>query len=242
MLVWFVFFIISLIILYFISKKLVQGIYLSLLMLTKNSRVSIGFLTFILLPGTIVHEVGHMRIAELLGVKTGEFNFMPEVIEDNKIKAGSIAIQKSDPIRQSLIGLSPILFGISIIFLITNFIFQPLILNPSQIFNQNTGTYILYLISLYFIFAVSNSMFSSHKDLETVLYPIILIIIVGGALLLIGIKISLSDNLSNTFNNIFKQLGLALVFSALIDFILAGLTKLFNSVMIKINARPKPKY
>lgn len=166
-----------------------------------------------------------MLVAEVLGVRTDEFSFVPEILENNKIKAGSLKIAKTDPVRQTLIGLAPILFGLVIIFTISHFSFQFLIQNPQFFLNQSPMFYILCSMFLYLLFVVSNTMFSSKKDLEAVLFPLTLIAIITGALWLGGFKISLSARLFSILVDFFKNLNLGLGITILVNFVFLGLTK-----------------
>lgn len=177
-----------------------------------------------------------MLIAEILGVRTGEFSFIPEIMEKNKIKAASLKVSRTGPVRQTIIGLAPVFVGLTIIFSLTNFVLQPLIQNPNLFLNQELKFYLLDFISFYLIFIISNTMFSSKKDLEAALLPITFIILIGIALWLAGFKIALSIKLFSTFIGFFKSLNLGLGITILIDLVILGLTKLLNSVIIKTNA------
>lgn len=184
-----------------------------------------------MLPGTVVHEVSHMLVAELTGIKTGRFSFTPEILEDNQVKAASITMEKPGPFRQSLIGLAPVFFGIGFISLISYFL-------SIQPFNHLTIKQVAIIIVLfYLLFAISNSMFSSAKDLEQIVLPIILLIILGGAFWLAGIKITFSDKLINNLNSLFKNLSASLAVTIFIDLLLFGLTKMVNSVMMKAHVQ-----
>lgn len=183
MIIWFIIFILLLIILFFISRVLVKNLYLFFYLITKNEHWSIQLLTWILLPGTVVHEVSHMLIAELTGIKTDRFSFTPEVLENNQIKAGSITMEKPGPFRQSLIGIAPVLFGIGLISLISYFL-------SIQPFSHLAIKQIAIIVALfYLLFVISNSMFSSSKDLEQIMLPIILLIILGGAFGWLALKL-----------------------------------------------------
>lgn len=100
---------------------------------------TIYFLLFF--PGVAIHELSHFLMASLLLVPTGEISLLP----DEK-RMGSIEIAKTDPVRQSLVGLAPLMIGT----IVLTAIFR----SPYQ---EN-------LLFLYLIFSVSNTMFTSQSD------------------------------------------------------------------------------
>jgi hypothetical protein len=193
------------------------------------------------LPGTIIHELSHLLIAELLRVKTGELTFTPEVLANNTIRVGALKIAKTGPLRPSLIGIAPILVGTTTITSLAHFTLTPIlqkILFTSfhPIHYQTLITHYCLLFTVcYLIFALSNTMFSSKKDLETILFPIIIIVVFGGAFWLADLKISLSPKIISSFTSLLKNLNLALAGTILIDFIFLGFIRVLVSDKISTN-------
>lgn len=115
-------------------------------------------------PGVFIHELSHFFAASLLFVPTGKISLFPD-----EEKMGSVQVAKTDPLRQSLIGLSPIFFGTATIIAIFFFALKlpSQILTPSQLLLlfKNTPN----LPWLYLIFSISNTMFASKKDLQSFL-------------------------------------------------------------------------
>lgn len=136
--------------LFFLSRSLTRSL---------SKIVSIQFFSFLFLPGIVIHELSHMLVAAVLFVPVGDIEFTPKVTEAG-ISLGSTAIGKTDPIRRALIGLAPILVGLLILFAMTN-------------------SYSQTLIFLYVVFEVSNTMFSSFKDLEGLLEVFIVFILLA---------------------------------------------------------------
>jgi len=200
--------------------------------LTKEEEEAVSLLTWFFLPGTVIHELSHLLIAELLRVRTGELSFRPEIKEDDRIRAGSLKMARTDPLRHSLIGLAPILAGLAIITSLVHFILVPLFQKNLSIsfLPLNYQSIIINLLSLllatYLLFIISNTMFSSKKDLETILVPLIIIAILGGAFWLGKIRISLSPQVISFSTNLFKKLNWALLGTAIIDLVFLGLLKL----------------
>jgi hypothetical protein len=51
--------ILELIALYFLSRRLTQNLYIATFLLTKSREISVGFLSFLFFPGTVIHELSH---------------------------------------------------------------------------------------------------------------------------------------------------------------------------------------
>jgi len=219
--VLFLIFIGLLILLLFISLTFQQNLYLLFFLLTKKKEKAIRCLSLFLLPGTVIHEVSHMLIAEILQVPTGEFSFIPEIKDEERVRVGSLKISHSGPIRRTLIGLAPLAVGLTILTTIFYFQFLPLVQKPPDIFNQKPVFYWLSAFLCFLIFIISNTMFSSKKDLEAAFFPFLLIVLVQIALWLGGIKlkISLEQKTYNFFINVLTSINSALVFTIVVDLI-----------------------
>ena len=86
---------------------------------------------------------------------------------------------------------------------------------------------LLFLFAFCFlIFNLSNTMFSSKKDLETVLFPILISSVIILALSLGKIQIQLSPPIIDLISRIFKSLNLALFLTVIIDLVFLGFIKL----------------
>ena len=86
------------------------------LMVTGNSTIALYLFFFLLLPGTIVHELSHLLAARLLGVGTGGISLTPKVVQ-NQVRLGAIRIKGTDIVRGSLIGVAPLLVGTGLVYL-----------------------------------------------------------------------------------------------------------------------------
>ena len=211
--------------------------------LTKEKQPAISILAWFFLPGTIIHELSHLLIAELLRVRTGELGFIPKIKGDsalqNEVKLGSLKMAKTDPLRHSLIGLAPIIVGITIISFISHFYLFPLVQKtlslPLRPFNYQSliTNYCLLFTLCYLLFIISNTMFSSKKDLETILFPIIIIAVLGGTFWLGDFQISLSEKIISFIANLLKTLDLALLGTIVIDLGFLGIIKLLLKTQIR---------
>lgn len=137
--------------LYFLSRWLTQTLYTFFLLIFNIRSIAISLVTLLLFPGTVIHELSHLFVAEILGVRTGKLTLAPEEIRETNVKAGSVAIAATDPIRRALIGIAPVFTGIASLAALSYFIRQNVLISA---------------VYYYLLFAISNSMFSSKQDLK----------------------------------------------------------------------------
>lgn len=213
-------FIFELAFLYLLSRWLTQTIYRALYEVFRSRSFGVSITTLLLFPGTVIHELSHLFVAEILGVRTGKLTLVPEGIQQEEIQTGSVAISKTGPFRRAIIGLAPLLVGILALEALTY-------LYSGDIFVNNN---ILITIYYYLLFSISNSMFPSSVDMRGVwqLMVTILIITIGAGIA--GFRIALPDSpafITDLLNNLAGSLGIVLavngiillLFSLLIDLI-----------------------
>src|SRR5579859_1313470 len=114
---FFILFLIELLCLFFLSKELTKVLSQLLLHITRSSETTIQILSFLFLPGVIVHELSHMFMASLLFVRVGTIEFLPQIHGDT-VKLGSVQVARTDPFRRLLIGVAPLLGGMGILLLL----------------------------------------------------------------------------------------------------------------------------
>jgi len=204
-------FVLEIVLIFFLSKRIHLELSRNLMKITRNKNLSVYILSFLFLPGTFVHEMAHFITALLLLVPVGNLHLIPQ-IEDDGIRLGSVSIAKTDPIRRFFIGTAPFFIGVFLIVLV-----------PYLLFNGNlAGNFWIYALTGYGIFTISNSMFSSKRDMEGLwgFLFIVLFFLVG--LWFIGIRIDLSAFFIKT-NDIFKTTSLFLTLPILIDIVALSL-------------------
>lgn len=187
---------VEILILYLLSRKLSQNLYIVWFLLTKSRPVAIAFLSFLYFPGTVIHELAHLFTAEILGVHTGGLTLVPEGLEEKNVRTGSVAIAKSDPIRRAAIGIAPVFVGLMSLGMVSYFIpdlwRQVTIDAANGILFSEMSVYLL-ILAAYSLFAISNTMFSSKEDMEG-FWPVVIIVgLVMAASYIAGIRISLTE-------------------------------------------------
>jgi hypothetical protein len=172
-----------------------------------NIKPGIVLYSILVLPGTIIHELSHWLVAEILQVRTGEITILPELKgESGSERLGSVATEKSDPFRGFLIGIAPFITGIGILLVFGQLIATGWI--EHWIWWQ-------ILLLAYGIMVVGNSMLISREDRRTWPVMIILIMIVIGIMYVVRIQLSANVNLwiVNTFSRINLVLGVTAGFN-----------------------------
>ena len=104
-------FILMLLPLAFLQRLLHREIQAVLLILTRNSQLTIGLFSILFFPGVALHEFSHFLMAKLLRVRTGHFSLIPRTLPDGRLQMGYVETEKTDIFRDSLIGLAPLIAG-----------------------------------------------------------------------------------------------------------------------------------
>lgn len=223
---YFLLFVAELLLLFLLSRKLINNLAGLIYKLTHSHKAVVHILAILFLPGTIIHELAHLLFAGVMLVPVGELSVMPEV-EEKGVKLGSVQIGHSDPIRRTIIGVAPVLLGMILIFSI--FVLVKIGVSP----------WWQVLLALYFLFQIGNTMFSSKKDIEGSILFLILttILTVTVALILYFLTPSVWENLWIYINKInldftiqfFKQASIYLIIPLALDFLIISLTQFVSS-------------
>jgi hypothetical protein len=202
----------------FLQRWLQQHIQGLAFAITGNPGCAIRALFLILLPGVFLHEASHWLIANLIGVRTGQFTIGLGKMRGKHFSLGSVTVERSDPLRESLIGVAPFVFGMVAIWLLMGFGFQlwsPE--NPMQVYEaiSSTITDPLTWVCLYLVFAVSTSMIPSESDREP--WGAIILAVAGIAIaaLILGwtpnLTPELLSNAQRVLNTLIFVLGIIVV-------------------------------
>jgi hypothetical protein len=179
----------------------------------------------LLLPGTLIHELSHWLVAELLRVPTGKLSIIPSAEgEDEPVRLGSLQIAQVDPLRRTLVGLAPLVVGLSLLwFLASQF--------PTLAWPATTFFSIKTVALFYAIFVVANSMFSSKKDLEVAVLPVLLLILAGVLVWRLPISVSLPPAWSITIEGLLDRLDRALVLVLALNCVWLGASYLLHRLV-----------
>lgn len=213
----------ELFILFLFSRWISSALATIFMRFTRSQTITIHLLSFLFLPGVIIHELAHMLIASLLFVRVGEIKFFPQVKESG-VKLGSVAVAKTDPFRRALIGIAPVLVGMGIIIIVLLFFTSDvLVINPI----------LKYILLFYVLFEVSNTMFSSRKDMEGTIALLGAGSILGLALFFAGVRVPF-DWIIDWFSQestiaLMKQAVFFLLIPIAVDVFIYLVTRIFST-------------
>ena len=167
-----VIFIVLIIILSLMRSRLVYELAGTSLLMFGATRPGIIFYSIIFLPGTIIHELSHWIVAEVLQVRTGTISIFPDLESEGEgvsQRLGSVATERTDPFRGFLIGLAPFISGLAILAVLGRLL---------QI--GWGGEYLWWQLGLiiYGIMVTGNTMMISDSDRRTWPFIIILFLLI----------------------------------------------------------------
>lgn len=194
---------------------------------TLSEFMSINLLSFLFLPGIIIHELSHLLVAAILFVPVGSMEFAPKR-HGNTVKLGSVEIAKTDPVRRSLIGFAPVFTGVVLIIGIVY------LFSANLVFFQNQNPYVsmaALLVLAYLLLAVSNTMFSSARDMDGAMEITITLLILFTAAYILGFRFPLAY-LNNMFAKellgVIQKSTIYLLVPISIDLFILGTLKLIR--------------
>ena len=95
----------------FLQRLLHREIQAVLLITTRNPQLTIGLFSVLFFPGVFLHEFSHFLMAKVLRVRTGNFSLIPTALPDGRLQMGYVETERTDIVRDSLIGLAPLIAG-----------------------------------------------------------------------------------------------------------------------------------
>ena len=77
--------------------------------------ISTALFAVLFFPGVLLHETSHYVMARLLGVRAVSFSLIPRPQPDGKLQLGYVETDRTDLLRDALIGAAPLISGGSLI-------------------------------------------------------------------------------------------------------------------------------
>jgi len=202
----------------------VQGVGL---LLSNSKSAAVWFYFLLFLPGILLHEVSHYLTALLLRVKVGKFTLWPQMKRGGNLVLGSVQVKNVDPVRHSLVGAAPLIFGSIAIIVIGKFLhfdvlgtwlYQGDLIHTLDILSESITTPDFWLW-LYLLFAIANAMMPSASD-RAYWFPVLgfLGVVIIGALGL-GIINSIPDILQTRSADFVQFMAEALGIAVIVDII-----------------------
>jgi hypothetical protein len=95
----------------FLQRGLHREFQAVFLISTRHETVTLWLFSLLFLPGVILHELSHFLSAKLLGVETGRFSLIPQALPDGRLQLGYVETAQSDIVRDSIVGVAPLIVG-----------------------------------------------------------------------------------------------------------------------------------
>lgn len=95
----------------FLQRGLHREIQAVLLILTRRANITMILFSLLFFPGVFLHELSHFLMSKILFVPTGKVSLIPESMPDGRLRLGYVEVSKADILRDSLIGMAPLIAG-----------------------------------------------------------------------------------------------------------------------------------
>lgn len=200
----------------FMQRRLHFELQALLLLITRRYEIALGLFSLLFLPGVFIHETSHYLMARLLGVRTGRFSLLPQVLPGGKLQLGFVETAPVDPLRDALVGVAPLLSGGMVIAFIG---LNRLDLSQmagyaaeqrwDALFNALRALPGLpdFWLWFYLAFAVSSTMLPSASDRRAWLPVVLVLAILAGLALLAGAGPWLMEHLAPWLNRGLRALA-----------------------------------
>ncbi len=99
----------------FLQRGLHYEIQAFLLLITRREDVTVAVFSLLFFPGVVLHELSHFGMAKLLLVRTGRVSLLPQQTGSGKLRLGFVETAKTDPLRDTLIGMAPLISGLIVV-------------------------------------------------------------------------------------------------------------------------------
>jgi hypothetical protein len=230
----------------FVSRWITRQVQLLGLHLTGDERAAQMTYYLLMLPGILLHELSHVIVAKLIGLRVGEFSLGPRVRNQTSIELGSVTVSRADVFRESLVGLAPFLSGTAVLVLVGTRVFDVEALGQAGAASGAGGLLSAlpgiwqvpdFGLWAYLIFVVSNAMMPSPSDRQPwLLAGLYLAVALGGVYLLIGLP-AIPQSLANWAARALQVLTLSFLFTLVLDLLVAAAMWIAEAVILALQSR-----
>lgn len=227
---------------FFMQKILHREIQYILFLFFKKPALVLALYSLLLFPGVLIHELSHFISAILLRVKVTKFSIIPRTLRNGQLRMGYVETNQTDFIRDSLIGVSPLISGLLLVASIANNKLGQNMIDIDLI-HLNFQSFLSILknftiqtdigIWLYLSFCISSTMIPSAADRQSwknVFFGLAIIITI---LVLFGTGDWLINTVSLQFERWFIRLTFIIIISLLIHLILFFPLFIFRTLVSK---------
>jgi hypothetical protein len=225
----FVWFLLMLLPLVFLQRFLHREIQLIIYIITNNRQLTLALFSFLFFPGVLLHESSHFLMAKILGVRTGNFSVIPKPLPNGRLRMGYVETEATDILRDSLIGLAPLIAGTlfvayaSIIQLQLNTLWDVFRNGQFNLFFMGLGLLDNipdFYLWFYLTFAVSSTMLPSESDRHSWFPLAVWIVILFSLAIFSGAGSWMVENIAPPLNNFMTSIALLFMLSNIVHLIL----------------------
>ena len=233
----------SLVLLLFLQRALHREIQAIFLIATRSPNVTMIVFSLIFLPGVFLHELSHLLMAKVLGVRTGKFSLLPEVLPDGRLQLGYVEAAHADLFRDSLVGVAPLISGIAFVAFAAMSRLHLVIMWDTL----RNGQWSLFLMGLqalptipdlwiwfYLTFAVSSTMMPSESDRHAWLPLGLVAVTLFVLVVLVGAGPWMLANLAPPMNQFLRGTALILLVSIIIHILLIFPLMLIHRLLTRL--------
>ncbi len=214
--------------------------------LTGSGDMAMVILFLVYLPGIFIHELSHWLMAKVVGLKTGKFRVWPQK-KGKYIGMGAVTVNRGGTVRDSLVGMAPLLTGSGLMTLIAGEVFgadrlagvwaQGNALDVvTSIFDalaqQQDG-----LIWAWAIFAVANAMMPSASDRQPLKMLLLYLALVGIGYVLLDSSGQLFLQVAQWLAGPTRLLVSALILTLVIDGVILSILYIVQAVVATLQRR-----
>jgi hypothetical protein len=239
-LVWFLVMLVPLILVQRLLHREIQAVFL---ILTRDTRVTMGIFSMLFLPGVFLHELSHFVMAKILRVRTGNFSIFPQPLPDGRLQLGYVETAKSDAVRDSLIGAAPLIVGTLFVAYVALYHLQMRVLWDTF----RNGQFDLFWLGVralpqsqdfylwfYLAFTVSSTMMPSESDRHAWLELVISITVLFGLALLFGAGPWMLSNVAPRLSTFLSSVAVIFGLSAFFHILLIVPTTLIHKLLARV--------
>ncbi|MGI5915946.1 MAG: hypothetical protein ACOX9A_05790 [Anaerolineae bacterium] len=201
----------------------VQG----LVFLITGHAVAAAYVYYLLLfPGTLLHELSHLLSARLLGMRTGRLSMRPTVRSDGTIQLGAVQVERSDALRESIVGFSPLIVGTLVMLFLARWRFDIAnIADIPRLFAHISAILAVpdVWIWLYLIMSVGNAMLPSASDRRVWLPFAFCSLLLMGALYALGSFLAPAGGVERWGFAVVENLAFATLGTVVLDLLIGGM-------------------